>query len=570
MDKCLNRAASFSSGGERDITVTNALVYMIVKDDMPLSTTSREGFRLFCSKLQPLYKLPSVPTVTKKIEMAYEELRAKFAKDISEAQSITLTADIWTSQAMKSHLGVTVHYPQGTDMISVEVCAKPIETRCTTPHLRTLLREVCATWCIRDEAIIAFVTDGGANIKAAVREEFGVLKHISCFAHLLNGVGQASIGLHTNTVPSEAGAEMREVPDNEDDLDDGDLNPDGSGDLKDLVLRVKKIVRFVRTSTIATAELMTLQKEAGTPDHQCLKLIQEVRTRWNSVFEMLERFLKLADKVSRVLLKCQMDRTTKSKPPNMLNGEELEALTEVKDLLKPLNEVTLEVSSEKTTTLSKCIPLVNAMQDKNREFMAITPVGFNFQQKLLAQLNKSFNGIENLRPYAAATLLDPRFKRAAFNSTGAVASVISFVGKLVAEEIAADSRSLQAEGNAATAANPTPEDSIWSGFDQRVRDSLVDASQDVAGLPIEFRQYLNRPVCNRRENPLVVWENLKGEYPHVYKVAMKFLPALSTSVPSERLFSHAGLINTKLRNRLSGHHLDQLVFLRSLDAKYFF
>ncbi|KAK3918589.1 Zinc finger BED domain-containing protein RICESLEEPER 3 [Frankliniella fusca] len=69
------------AGGERDITVTNALVSMIAKDDMPLSTTSKEGFRLFYSKLQPLYKLPSIPTVTKKIEMAYEELRAKFAKD---------------------------------------------------------------------------------------------------------------------------------------------------------------------------------------------------------------------------------------------------------------------------------------------------------------------------------------------------------------------------------------------------------------------------------------------------------------------------------------------------------
>ncbi|KAK3911435.1 Zinc finger BED domain-containing protein 4 [Frankliniella fusca] len=568
MDRCLSTSASFSAGGHRDVTVTNALVFMIAKDDMPLSTTSREGFRFFCNKLQPLYKLPSVPTITKKGEMTYEELRPKFAAEIAAVQSITLTADIWTSQAMKSHLGVTCHYPKGKDMISVELCAKPLDTRSTIPHLRTALRDVCTTWGIKDEAIIAFVTDGGANIKGAVREEFGVLKHVTCFAHQLNGIGQAAIGLHTTTVPSEAGAVPRDIPDNEDDLDDDDVQGDGSGSLKDLIIRTKKIVRFIRTSTIATAELLALQKEKGTPEHLCLKLKQEVRTRWNSAYEMLERFLQLADEISRVLLKCQRDRGTKARPPNMLNGEELEALTEVKELMKPLNEVTREISSEKTTTLSKCIPLVHAMQDKIRQFMAVTPVGFNLQQALLNLIGKSFSGIENLRPYAAATLLDPRFKRAAFSSPAAVASIVSHIGKLVAEEIASDSRSIQEELTAA--AVETPAESIWSEFDQRVRDSAVDASQDAAGgLPIEFRQYLNRPACSRKENIFVLWGQLKAEYPHVYKVAMRFVPALGTSVPSERLFSHAGLISTKLRNRLSGNHFGPAGILKELRQQVF-
>ena len=63
---------------------------------------------------------------------------------------------------------------------------------------------------------------------------------------------------------------------------------------------------------------------------------------------------------------------------------------------------------------------------------------------------------------------------------------------------------------------------------------------------------------------------MKGEYPHVYKVAVQFLPVLATSVSSEKLFSHAGLIANQLRNRISGKHLNQLVFLRGLDEKYFY
>ncbi|KAK3914497.1 Zinc finger BED domain-containing protein 6, partial [Frankliniella fusca] len=317
--------------------------------------------------------------------MAYEELRSKFAVKIAAVQSLTLTADIWTSQAMKSHSGVTCHSPKGNDMISVELCAKPLDTRCTIAHLRTALRDVCTAWGIKDEAIIAFVTDGGASIKGAVRGEFGVLKHVTCFAHLLNGIDQAAIGLHTTTVPSEAGAELREVPDNEEDLDDDgdDIQADGSGSLQDLVIRVKKIVRFVRTSTVTTAELLSLRKEKGTPEHKCLKLMQEVRTRWSSAFEMLERFLQLADD----------------------------------DIFAP--------------------------------------------------------AISSLHPELTAVAVE------------------------------------------------TPPESIWSEFDQRVRDSAVDASQDAAGgLPIEFRQYLNRPACSRRENLFVLWDQLKAEYLHVYKVAM--------------------------------------------------
>ena len=52
---------------------------------------------------------------------------------------------------------------------------------------------------------------------------------------------------------------------------------------------------------------------------------------------MLERFLLLADFITRVLLK--------------LNGDELESLSEVRDLLKPLWQVTVELSSENSDTL---------------------------------------------------------------------------------------------------------------------------------------------------------------------------------------------------------------------------
>lgn len=40
---------------------------------------------------------------------------------------------------------------------------------------------------------------------------------------------------------------------------------------------------------------------------------------------------------------------------------------------------------------------------------------------------------------------------------------------------------------------------------------------------------------------------------------------VGTSVPSERLFSKAGQVMTDSRNRLTGEHLNKLLFLGSLS-----
>lgn len=114
MGKFVSNMFSFSRGGHKDISITNALVYMIVKDDFPLRLTEKTGFRTFMKAAQPLYQIPSEPNITKKIELKYDELREKFGDILTNAESICLTTDIWThSSTMKSYLGVTAHYKQG-------------------------------------------------------------------------------------------------------------------------------------------------------------------------------------------------------------------------------------------------------------------------------------------------------------------------------------------------------------------------------------------------------------------------------------------------------------------------
>jgi len=78
----------------------------------------------------------------------------------------------------------------------------------------------------------------------------------------------------------------------------------------------------------------------------------------------------------------------------------------------------------------------------------------------------------------------------------------------------------------------------------------------------ELDQYLQEPVCDRKTtNPLDWWAGNCKRYPILAKLAKKYLGAPPTSVPSERVFSTAGLIYDDRRFSLQGDNAEKLCFL---------
>ncbi|KAK3932992.1 E3 SUMO-protein ligase ZBED1 [Frankliniella fusca] len=601
LDRCLSNATAFAAGGYKDEEVTSALAFMVCRDSLPLRTPEREGFRAYSRRLNPLYKVPAEPKVTSTIEKKYTLIKQEVGELIAAADSYSLTYDLWTQKyTMKGFLGKTIHFAKDDELISVELAAHPMPQRKTKENLVTVMSKLCEDWNIDTEKVSAVVTDGGANIRAAVKDYFGAEKHVSCFAHALNGIGQTVIELHSKRpVPTEVEEEdaqpETEIPENEEDIDDPEDANQGDDEeeeflptsLKALLKKVKRIVLFFRSSEVASNDLQAFQVEAGIPKNKALRLIQEVRTRWNSCYDMVSRFLHLSDFVSRVLFKVQREKSSKRKPPPMLSADELEALTEVAALLKPLAVVTAEVSTKKTVSLSKVIPLTAYLKTRASSYEPNTIIGQNVKHTLLTQVEEKFDNIERNPLYAAATLLDPRFKKVPFSSPAAAKAAEREVGRLVSDAIAKSRANERAAYEAAQEEQVEPQraqpvaasdhsgetDDPWSVIDEKVRLSNAVADRDRAGgLPIELRQYLNRPPMDRKsnQNPLKAWKSISGEYPHVWKIAQRILSITATSVPCERLFSHAGIIGNQLRTRLSGEHLDMLVFLRSFSESQWF
>lgn len=252
-------------------------------------------------------------------------------------------------------------------MTSYELGAYHLTERKTIPHLMERLSQICEEWGIDESKISAVVSDGGANIKGAIKQLFGKAKHGSCFGHTLNNIGQNLIEVNITRPASEADqSEMLKFLDEDDSDTENDLNINEKSQLRDLVIKVKKIVKFFRCSENASRELNILQEKSGAKPP--LKLIQEVRTRWNSCYEMLDRFINLSDYVNQALLKVQKDKSSRSKPPNVLSGDDLDMLIEVRDVLYPLWFATHEASADKHVTLSKCIPLVKGLQEVSNFF----------------------------------------------------------------------------------------------------------------------------------------------------------------------------------------------------------
>ncbi|CAF1061480.1 unnamed protein product, partial [Brachionus calyciflorus] len=67
----------------------------------------------------------------------------------------------------------------------------------------------------------------------------------------------------------------------------------------------------------------------------------------------------------------------------------------------------------------------------------------------------------------------------------------------------------------------------------------------------ELEKYFSIPLISQNVDPIEWWSSNIKDFPKLSKIAMDYLPAVPTSVLSERYFSTAGITVTKLRNRLS-------------------
>ncbi|KAL4119982.1 hypothetical protein QTP88_012732 [Uroleucon formosanum] len=238
-----NDIRSFEKGGVKSVSITNSIVYMLVKDNMPFWSTEKDGFKYFMKTVAPMYKIPSRKTITKLISTKYDVLAVQIKNKLSLVENITLTTDIWTDTInTKSYLGMTGHYLNLSklQLDSVMLGVLELQERHTSENIIGWLDNLLKKWGI----------------------EKNQDKHLPCFAHTLNLVVQNAL--------------------------------DDTNDIANIINQIKRLVTFFKHSVAATDELHKICK---------FKLKQSVPTRWNSVYFMLQRFIACSDNIASTIVK---------------------------------------------------------------------------------------------------------------------------------------------------------------------------------------------------------------------------------------------------------------------------
>ena len=171
-----------------------------------------------------------------------------------------------------------------------------------------------------------------------------------------------------------------------------------------LIAKCKKIVSFFKSSTIANEKLKA-EQEVEHP----YGLIQEVPTRWNSALFMMQRIILINKEISTILLKLP-------KAPSPLNAEEIEILQEITEILYPFYEATLQVSANKTCTISLVIPIISELYQKFNLIAVKSAISIFILNLIQTRLPERFSSYEARTASRIATILDPRFKKDGFNS----------------------------------------------------------------------------------------------------------------------------------------------------------
>lgn len=397
LQQVLNKTCDkYLRGSRKKEQLDEALVNMIARDLQPLSMLEDQGFLNFCEVMDRRYQVPTRKhlcntLLPEKFDKAQARLKAK----LEMAPSVGVTSDLWTSTNNSSFMALTCHWWDARDenLSSAVLDCHRIQGRHTAERIQEEAEQVLQRFGIR-EKVLAFITDNGSNIRKAVKS-MGI-ERISCYAHLLNLVATESF----KAVP-----ELQEVRD-----------------------KVSRVVKLTRQSTNAKEKLDQIQESLGRKPK---KLIQDCPTRWNSLYEMFQRFLELKEAVSLLLIEPGMDKET-----GPLSSSDWEVIEVAIKLLAPCFEATVELSGEKMSTGSKTIPMTKMLMafyagaEREAEEGSLKK---KLAHRILSSLNERMGVFENIPTFTMACLLDPRFKSRCFRQQEKKRAAITLLNKTLKE-----------------------------------------------------------------------------------------------------------------------------------------
>ncbi|KAA1119795.1 hypothetical protein PGT21_050284 [Puccinia graminis f. sp. tritici] len=86
------------------------LAKMVIAHEQPFTLVDNPLFQKFLASLQPKFRLFSSTTLRSDVMKLYESMKVDLAREISQADRIALTTDLWTSRNQTPFMVVSAHF----------------------------------------------------------------------------------------------------------------------------------------------------------------------------------------------------------------------------------------------------------------------------------------------------------------------------------------------------------------------------------------------------------------------------------------------------------------------------
>ena len=299
--------------------ITELIVRLITEDIMPISVVEWNDFRELMAFIEPEYTVPCRQTITTRMEGRYREIAAALRKILCKAKKVALTTDAWTGLTTESYVTITAHYFEDWTVKSAILQTRAMPERHTAENMATVLQAAVDSWGIANKVDV-LVHDNATNIVSANSRYLAWESH-RCFAHTLQ--------LAINDGFNEVGA------------------------ITSAVGAAARLVSHFHHSTVATQALKKKQQDQNLPDH---RLIQHVKTRWNSTYDMFERVLEQRWAITAVLSDREVTKLSEARTLEPVDAN-WHIMEEMLPVLRSLKCATTAVCGEKDVSISTVYPI---------------------------------------------------------------------------------------------------------------------------------------------------------------------------------------------------------------------
>ena len=306
VDELFKRREKYDKDHPKAKAVTETITEMVVLDDQPFQVVENIGFRRVCKALDPRYSLPTRQSIA---DTGLPELHTKVSQyvtdQLSSVPAISFTTDIWSSSVNQlSMISLTAHWVDASEstfaLKSVVLHSSEFPGKHSGETIARKMEDMLETWNIDKAKVHVVLRDNASNMKKAM--EVMEVASLGCFAHSLN------------LVVNEGLLSQRSV--------------------KDALAIARDIIRHFKKSPAATSRLAAIQTDLNMP-HK--RLQQDVKTRWNSTFYMIESILEQKRAISAYV-------ADHDDLPGTLTFYQWTLLEKTKLVLGPFEEMTKKIS----------------------------------------------------------------------------------------------------------------------------------------------------------------------------------------------------------------------------------